>query len=162
MKRLARTTAVLLTAALATLGGVASATAYQPDEGTTGESAEPAMAPQADAHPCGARWYHSGVGRYVQSCPDWAPADSPYGAHRYPVYDLSVYPGQQIGTIYAPGDDWFVCQRQFDDRDPYAGWGYYNNWWAYTMADNGRWGWVPEVYFKGGGNNQPDAGLVHC
>jgi hypothetical protein len=35
-----------------------------------------------------------------------------------------------------------------------------NYWWGSTMADNGRWGWVPEVYFAGGENNEDDAGLL--
>ena len=35
-----------------------------------------------------------------------------------------------------------------------------NYWWGSTMADNGRWGWVPEVYFAGGDNNEDDAGLL--
>lgn len=34
-----------------------------------------------------------------------------------------------------------------------------NNWWASTRADNGWWGWVPEVYFAGGDNYEDDAGL---
>ena len=34
-----------------------------------------------------------------------------------------------------------------------------NVWWASTRADDGAWGWVSEVYFKGGDENDPDAGL---
>ena len=38
-----------------------------------------------------------------------------------------------------------------------------NIWWAYTKGDvNHRWGWVPEVFLKGGGNDEPDAGLPIC
>jgi hypothetical protein len=25
-----------------------------------------------------------------------------------------------------------------------------------------HWGWVPETYFQGGANNEPDAGLFEC
>lgn len=31
---------------------------------------------------------------------------------------------------------------------------YANYWWAYTLADNGRWGFVPLTYFAGGQDNQ--------
>ncbi|WP_344943470.1 hypothetical protein [Actinomadura miaoliensis] len=34
-----------------------------------------------------------------------------------------------------------------------------NDWWAATKADNGRLGWVPEIYFAGGDDFEPDAGL---
>jgi len=37
-----------------------------------------------------------------------------------------------------------------------------NDWWAYTMADNSKRGWMNEVYFKGGNNNEPDAGIINC
>ncbi len=39
---------------------------------------------------------------------------------------------------------------------------YWNTWYAYTQGDGGKWGWVSEVYFKGGNNNEPDAGLPTC
>lgn len=39
---------------------------------------------------------------------------------------------------------------------------YRNYWWAATMADNDTWGYVSEVYFRGGGNDQPDGGLREC
>ena len=38
-----------------------------------------------------------------------------------------------------------------------------NIWWAWTQGDeHGSWGWVPEVFFKGGLNDEPDAGLPTC
>jgi hypothetical protein len=162
MKRLVRTTAVLLTAAAAMLGGVAGATAYEPEpeQATVGKETERGVAPQADAYPCGNPWYHSGVGLYVQTCPDWAPANSQYGAYRYPVF-ATPWDRTVVGTIYAPGADWFVCDAKFVDA-PYHAHGYANDWWAFTMADNGEWGWVPEVYFKGGNNWEPDSRLALC
>ena len=35
-------------------------------------------------------------------------------------------------------------------------------WWARTVAGDGKPGWVPEVYFKGGGNDESDLGLRTC
>ncbi len=46
--------------------------------------------------------------------------------------------------------------------DPFPYGGYYYDWWAYTKADNGRWGWVPEMFFVGGDNMDPDRKLAMC
>ena len=35
-------------------------------------------------------------------------------------------------------------------------------WWARTLSDTGAWGWTSEVYFAGGGNDEPDARLRRC
>ena len=39
-----------------------------------------------------------------------------------------------------------------------------NTHWAYTLADGtpAHWGWVPIVYFRGGGNGTADATLAPC
>lgn len=116
-----------------------------------------ASAPEAsaaDAFPCGPPWFHPSSPEPVQTCPDWSPNNW------IPVY-ASPSSGTVVGHIYAPGNDWYVCQWRF------AAWvhtlfGYQNDWWAYTLADNGGWGWVPETYFRGGANFEPDAGLRHC
>ncbi|WP_458247815.1 hypothetical protein [Streptomyces sp. MAI_2237] len=53
--------------------------------------------------------------------------------------------------------NWFVTEMKGQTfRDGTAE----NYRWGSTMADNGRWGWVPEVYFAGGDNNEDDAGLL--
>ncbi|MGH4031479.1 hypothetical protein ACQB60_21375 [Actinomycetota bacterium Odt1-20B] len=53
--------------------------------------------------------------------------------------------------------NWFVTEMKGETyRDGAAE----NNWWASTKADNDSWGWVPEVYFAGGDNNEDDAGLL--
>jgi hypothetical protein len=53
--------------------------------------------------------------------------------------------------------NWFVTETRGQTfRDGAAE----NHWWGSTMADNGRWGWVPEVYFAGGEKNEGDAGLL--
>jgi len=147
----------------ATLLGAAHQAQAEPRDasGTAGSAAHQRATTASDAHPCGKAWYHAGLDRSVQTCPDWAPKDSPAGPYKYPVYSMGDQPAQ-VGTIYAPGNDWFICQKQITKFDPFPAHGYYNNWWAYTMADNGKMGWVPEVYFSGGGNNQADAGLRKC
>jgi len=106
-----------------------------------------------DDYPCGPQFDHDGL--MVQICPLWR--------GDVPVYDLANSQlGSQVGKLNVGGTaNWFACQTQFTNI-PYEYGGYETNWWAYTMADNGRWGWVPEVFFSGGGNNQADAELEHC
>ncbi|MET7662125.1 hypothetical protein ABZS99_25095 [Streptomyces sp. NPDC005463] len=53
--------------------------------------------------------------------------------------------------------NWFVTELKGETYRDGAG---ENGWWAGTQADNGRWGWTPEVYFAGGGNYEDDAGLL--
>ena len=113
-----------------------------------------------DATPCLPRYYHSGVKRYVQTCPDWGPANGPWGDRQIPVYANNMT--TKVGTIYAPGNDWYVCQKEVTTLDPFPYGGYYNDWWAYTKADNGKWGWAPEVFFVGGDNMDPDRKLAMC
>ncbi|MFE4848551.1 hypothetical protein, partial [Streptomyces sp. NPDC056689] len=53
--------------------------------------------------------------------------------------------------------NWFVTEMKGETyRDGAAE----NQWRASTRADNGRWGWTPEVSFAGGGNYEDDAGLL--
>jgi len=106
-----------------------------------------------DDAPCSPTFEHNGL--TVQICPLWR-GDAP-------VYDFANSQlGSQVGKLNVGGTaNWFVCQTQFTNI-PYEYGGYENNWWAYTMADNGHWGWVPEVFFSGGGNNQADAELEYC
>lgn len=81
-----------------------------------------------------------------------------------PVFDSNAG-GPRVGTlVQGPtagnlSPHWFLCQAP---GKPYTLGRYRNNMWAYTMADNGRHGWVPQVYFKGGANNQADGGLRRC
>jgi hypothetical protein len=56
-----------------------------------------------------------------------------------------------------------VCQQGFP-RDvyyhPIRGWR--NYWWGYVRSDTGSWGWVPEVFFAGGNDDEADGGLRAC
>ncbi|WP_443071438.1 hypothetical protein [Streptomyces sp. NBC_01465] len=75
-----------------------------------------------------------------------------------PVYE-SRNPGSRVvgELVQGGGANWFVFENKgatFKDGSAE------NNWWASTQADNGAWGWVPEVYFAGGDNYEDDAGLL--
>jgi hypothetical protein len=112
--------------------------------------AVPAFA--TDAYPCGAPVEHNG--RTVQYCPLWR--------GNVPVYDSpSLGNGaHQVDTLYEGGSaNWFICDVP---ASAYHYGNYVNDWWAYTLGDDGRWGWVPEVFFQGGDNNEADAGLYAC
>jgi hypothetical protein len=80
-----------------------------------------------------------------------------------PVYETPSFT-KRVGTLNAGGlANWFKFQvvgtRVSDGR-------FSNIWWAYTRADRvdgkpGAWGYVPEVYFQGGGihTQKPARGL---
>jgi len=119
-----------------------------------------------DAHPCGARYWHevsrTGVGYEVQDCSMWR-GDVP--VYEEPVSNVGS--GNQmpapVGYLWSAEGNWFLCQAETSrvyrapgDND------YANDWWAYTMADNGEWGWVPEVFFSGGDNFEKDGNLAGC
>ncbi|MEO3802290.1 hypothetical protein [Nonomuraea sp. B1E8] len=110
----------------------------------------PAAQAAGDGQPCGKAYKH---GTYqVQNCPDWSPSGS------IPVYK-SARKGTIVGYINPAGNDWYLCEKV---GARYELGRYHNYWWAATMADNNRWGYVNEVYFRGGGNDEPDAGLRTC
>jgi hypothetical protein len=81
------------------------------------------------------------------------------------VYSSPDGHGVQVGVLRAGGSaNWFVGQSY---RSSFVRGNLQNGWWAYTLSDkdsagNSHWGWVPETYFKGGNNNEPDAGLFMC
>ncbi len=72
---------------------------------------------------------------------------------------------EKVGVLHLGGDtNWFVGQSY---RSTFVSGALKNGWWAFTLSDkdsagNSHWGWVPETYFKGGANNEPDAGLFIC
>ncbi|MFJ6087936.1 hypothetical protein ACIQI8_41840 [Streptomyces sp. NPDC092369] len=81
-----------------------------------------------------------------------------------PVYSWPFADQPIVGHLNQGGRaNWFIgqCQSVNDNGTPayFRDGPYYNSWWAYTLADNGRWGWVPLVYFSGGANDQQSAVL---
>ncbi|MFF3314270.1 hypothetical protein ACFYV5_02015 [Streptomyces sp. NPDC003035] len=121
------------------------------------------VAPAADAvTPTQCRWSNparyektaGGTSHRVSYCPLWR--------SHVPVYALSTADTNNsiIGYLEVGGyANWFVCQIPGDHH--WVG-NYSNNMWAYTMADNGKWGFVSQVEFSGGGYGVPSANLSNC
>jgi hypothetical protein len=61
-----------------------------------------------------------------------------------------------VGFLHA-GTNWVVCQRV--GARVRSG-PYFNNNWAWTLADDLKWGWVNAVYASGGDNDGPFGGGV--
>jgi tRNA A-37 threonylcarbamoyl transferase component Bud32 len=127
----------------------------------------------ADAHPCGPPTTVPWTKEPVQSCDLVAPLN--LDNWKVPVYSPPVArapherPGPPMaGALLDSHHQFFVCQRwfaAFEYHHPYPHAGassMRNGWWAFTRAENGAWGWTPEVFFKGGSNDDRDRGLVQC
>jgi hypothetical protein len=119
-----------------------------------------------DSQPCGAAVFKSWSAEKVQPCPLAAPLP-PNGW--VPVYrePVAVAPGATAptpdGWLHGTTDQYFVCDARVPDASYTHPNGWRNDWWAYTQADGSDlWGWVPEVFFAGGANDEPDAGLRRC
>jgi hypothetical protein len=114
-----------------------------------------------DKYPCGAQFTEtdSGTGHRAQRCP--------LASANVPVFDSpdAGNAAKQVGVLHLGGDtNWFVGQSY---RSTFVSGALRNGWWAFTLSDkdssgNSHWGWVPETYFKGGANFEPDAGLFIC
>lgn len=82
----------------------------------------------------------------------------PLTSGNVPVWKLETH--QIVDRLDQGGsENWFICQAQGETH-----WldGRVTNWWAWTMGDDGKWGWVSLVYFAGGSNFEPDGGLRRC
>jgi SLT domain-containing protein len=66
--------------------------------------------------------------------------------------------GHRVGYLNV-GTNWVVCQSTGAEVAIGPD---HNNWWAWTEADNGNWGWVNAVYGGGGANDGPFAGVPAC
>jgi predicted Ser/Thr protein kinase len=79
-----------------------------------------------------------------------------------PVYARPDGRSPVVGRLTQGGTaNWFVGQTagaRFQQAS------YWNTHWAYTLADGsaGKWGWVPIVFFRGGGNGAADLTLAAC
>jgi hypothetical protein len=120
-----------------------------------------------DSWPCGSQITKSWSTDKVQLCP-LAGALAPNGW--VPVYSAPVavannqQPPAPIGWMHGIDDKYFVCDRYVANADynhPTQTW--HHRWWAWTHADSPAvWGWVSEVYFKGGNDDEGDAALRDC
>jgi eukaryotic-like serine/threonine-protein kinase len=52
-----------------------------------------------------------------------------------------------------------ICQAQGSTESQGQ---YYNNWWAWTEANNQKWGWVNAVNAHGGDNDGAFGGVPMC
>ncbi|HMJ02415.1 MAG TPA: hypothetical protein VK506_05710 [Conexibacter sp.] len=101
------------------------------------------------AHPCPLTWPlapNNWVPVYQ------APVPNPYGQA----------PPNPAGWLRGTTGKYFFCQQLWTAAMYYHPRGWRNNWWALTLDDDGRRGWVPEVFFKGGDDDEPDYGLPQC
>lgn len=75
-----------------------------------------------------------------------------------------ITPVGNIAGVLNAGNSWFVCQRTFGITLTYgtSGGDIVNNWFGYTLGDNGYWGWVSATHFSAGGNMEPVPGLGYC
>jgi 5-hydroxyisourate hydrolase-like protein (transthyretin family) len=126
-------------------------------------TASPAAA--VDDSPCGAQVSVSGYPEPVQVCPLTPPLVTGEGVplYRTPVPNpAGATPPGPAGALYGTTPKYFVCQQQFPSATFHHPGGWFNNWWGYTRTASGLWGWVPEVFFQGGDNGEPDFGLRSC
>jgi len=124
---------------------------------------QPAPPPTAttDRYPCGAQFTETddSTGHRAQRCP--------LASGNVPVFDSPDLGNgaHQVGVLQAGGStNWFVGQSY---HSTFVQGTLRNGWWAFTLSDkdasgNSHWGWVPETYFQGGNNDEPDAGLFFC
>src|SRR4051794_23054882 len=122
-----------------------------------------------DSWPCGGQTTKPWSSQPVQPCP-LTPAGALAPNGWVPVYTspIAVADNQQppapAGWLHGIDGQYFVCDRYIADADynhPTQTW--HHHWWAYTLADSPAvWGWVNETYFKGGDDDEADAGLRRC
>ncbi len=121
----------------------------------------PSSSQAADTYPCGSTMKVAWSTELVQPCTLYGPLAP---NNWVPVYTAPV-PNPRGSTPPAPAS-WlrgldnqiFVCEREFTSAVYYHPSGYRNYWWGYTLSDDGVWGWVPEVFFRGGLDDEPDGG----
>jgi hypothetical protein len=120
-------------------------------------AADPSV-PRPDSFPC------------IQHKPGQLEWFCPLTQNRVPVYAAPDSHAQQIGWLLSRGPtrnprNFFFYQVHADLFELPGNRAVTNDWWGYTQADKaGRktadgLGYVPEVYFKGGGPFVPDATL---
>ncbi|BEL06295.1 hypothetical protein Q0Z83_044860 [Actinoplanes sichuanensis] len=63
-----------------------------------------------------------------------------------------------VGSLAKGGSTWFLGQQP---GEPHTFDATHNFWWAFTRADNGRWGWVSVIHFSDGLLDQPANGLQY-
>jgi hypothetical protein len=90
-------------------------------------------------------------GRY--HCGFWPAGDGIHGG-AVVVNDL----GYWVGYLNQ-GDNWVSCQM-YGGKVTHGS--YYNHWWAWTEANDHKWGWVNAVWGQGGANDGKFAHVPEC
>lgn len=81
--------------------------------------------------------------------------------HQWAMWGLGkLTPVGNVDGVLNAGNSWFVCQVRFTIKLEYGP--IKNDWFAYTLGDNGYWGWVSATHFSAGGNWEPVPGLGYC
>lgn len=81
--------------------------------------------------------------------------------HLWSMYGSGRFVGRDNTTgVLNAGNSWFVCQRKWVVKLEYGP--IKNDWFAYTLGDNGFWGWVSAAHFSAGGNWEAVPGLGIC
>jgi hypothetical protein len=116
-------------------------------------STSQAQAPAPDPVPCGGT-VSTPKGTGI-NCPFDTAGDGNTGGS--PVMDSG---GTVVGYLPS-GTNWVICQAQ-GRTETESGGQYYNNWWAWTEANNQKWGWVNAVDGHGGANNGAFGSVPMC
>jgi hypothetical protein len=105
-------------------------------------------------------------------CPLLWDSDRTAGLDRIPIFatfsSAGLTPGAAVNQLYrSAGAQYFRCHVQGAAYDFPAQYNWpraHHVWWALTQGDEhpGGWGFVPEVYFLGGPDDEPDPGLTVC
>ncbi|MEV0383684.1 hypothetical protein [Nonomuraea sp. NPDC050643] len=119
-------------------------------------TAGPAQA-RVDHDPCDREFQKrvGGVWHTVQICREWGDGG------KIPVHANTSLESPVVGWIWIAGDDWYECGLKGGLYN-IGGGEFVHDWWARTMADNDRWGYVSQIYFTGQGQMEADAGLRLC
>jgi hypothetical protein len=109
----------------------------------------------------------------VQLCPVTGMVNGRIPVYAHPLRHDKGTGGPRVQSWLTPTDETidgqrakalkYRCQRQFPNAQyfhPNGAW--VNNWWALAQGSDNQPGWVPEVYFKGGDNDEADLRLRKC
>jgi hypothetical protein len=115
-----------------------------------------AIGQSLDTAPCArqAIFKHTSTGGqgWVRYCPLWRGT--------VPVYEEPAQ-SKVVGYLWNGGSsNWFGASYGSRRGGRIDVGGRWSTWWAYTQADNRRWGYVNEAYFAGNPNDCPDGRLA--
>lgn len=110
--------------------------------------------PGASAAPTGSCLQDSHTPSHYD-CQFYAPGNGITGGS--PVVDVH---GTRIGCLNG-GTNFVDCQEAGSEY-PSASAAVRNDWWAWTEANDGKWGWVSAYWASGGANNERFYGVPAC